>query len=338
MTLIILFCYPCYRPKCRRFELVQQVHTGTHPFHCIWCGREHPDRSKQRDIAENKRGLRSTFLVASSSSPAIWKLPAAISESSERKKGDYFENLAKNIIKARRREEGARERVVLLQLMLTSNQGADETSRLSDDEIVAQSVFFLLVGYKNTSNTLAFISYFLAINPLLQDKLRSEIQEAKTSASATSVYDLAQSIDYLDSVINESVRLCPPIFQMNRSCQEDYDFNGVHIPAGMEVIIPTYAIHRDPDAWPNPEKFDPDRFRSDTDDCDRHSYQFLPFGAGPRNCIAMRFALMEIKIALVKVLSKYKFVQSPETQVPLALHTGVMLSPRNGVFLRVETA
>lgn len=253
-------------------------------------------------------------------------------------KGDYFENLAKNIIKARRREEGARERVDLLQLMLAANQAADETSRLSDDEIVTQSVFFLLVGYKNTSNTLAFISYFLAINPLLQDKLRSEIEEAKTSASATSVYDLAQSIDYLDSVINESVRLCPPIFQMNRSCQEDYDFNGVHIPAGMEVIIPTYAIHRDPDAWPNPEKFDPDRFRSDTDDCDRHSYQFLPFGAGPRNCIAMRFALMEIKIALVKVLSKYKFVQSPETQVPLALHTGVMLSPRNGVFLRVETA
>ena len=254
-------------------------------------------------------------------------------------KGDYFENLAKNIIKVRRCEEGASERVDLLQLMLTVNQAADETSRLSDDEIVAQSVFFLLVGYKNTSNTLAFVSYFLAINPHLQDKLKSEIREAETSDPATSVYDLAQSIDYLDSVVNESLRLCPPIFQMNRSCQEDYEFNDIHIPAGMEVIIPTYAIHRDPDAWPSPEKFDPDRFRGDTEDFrDRHPYQFLPFGAGPRNCIAMKFALMEVKIALVKILKKYKFVQSPETQVPLALHTGVMLSPRNGVFLRVERA
>ena len=223
--------------------------------------------------------------------------------------------------------------------MLTANETADEASRLSDDEIVAQSVFFLLVGYKNTSNTLAFTAHFLATNPDLQEKLRREIREARASDSTSAVYDLSQSIHYLDCVINESLRLCPPIFQMNRSCQEDYNFNGIHIPAGMEVIIPTYAIHRDPDAWPNPEKFDPERFRDGAeDDRDRHSYQFLPFGAGPRNCIAMKFALMEIKIALVKILMKYKFVQSPQTQVPLALHTGVMLSPRNGVFLRVETA
>lgn len=102
---------------------------------------------------------------------------------------------------------------------------------------------------------------------------------------------------------------------MNPSCQEDYNFNGIQIPAGMEVIIPTYAIHRDPD----PEMFDPERFRGEADDDrDRHSYQFLPFGAGPRYYIAMKFAMMEIKIALVKILMKYKFVQSPETQVPLA--------------------
>lgn len=251
-------------------------------------------------------------------------------------KGEYFENLAKSIIKARR-EEGTNERVDLLQLMLSANEAADEASRLSENEIVAQSVFFLLVGYKNSSNTMAFTAYFLATNPHFQEKLRKEIREAQKSNPTAQIYDLVHSIDYLDCVINESLRLCPPIFQMNRSCHEDYDFNGFHIPAGMEVIIPTYAVHRDPEAWPNPEKFDPERFRAETED-DRHAYQFLPFGAGPRNCIAMRFALMEIKIALVKILMRYKFVQSPETQVPLALHTGVMLSPRNGVFLRVENA
>ena len=84
---------------------------------------------------------------------------------------------------------------------------------------------------------------------------------------------------------------------MNRSWLEDFDLNGIHIPAGMEVIIPTYAIHRDPDAWPNPEKFDPERFRGGTeDDTDCRSYQFLPFGAGPRNCIGMKSALTEFKI------------------------------------------
>lgn len=251
-------------------------------------------------------------------------------------KGEYFEDLAKDIIK-RRLEVGTNGRVDLLQLMLTANEAADEASKLSEDELVAQSVFFLLVGYKNTSNSMAFITYFLATNPQVQSELRKEIREAQKSNPKASIFDIAQDIDYLDCVVNESLRLCPPIFQMNRSCHEDHDIEGIHIPAGMEVIIPTFAIHHDPEAWPNPEKFDPDRFREKNEGT-RHSYQFLPFGAGPRNCIAMRFALMEIKIALAKVLMKYKFVQSPETQVPLALHTGVMLSPRNGIFLRVENA
>lgn len=251
-------------------------------------------------------------------------------------KDEYFEDLAKDIIK-RRLEVGTNGRVDLLQLMLTANEAADEASKLSEDELVAQSVFFLLVGYKNTRNSMAFITYFLATNPQVQNELRKEIREAQKSNPKASIFDIAQDIDYLDCVVNESLRLCPPIFQMNRSCHEDHDIEGIHIPAGMEVIIPTFAIHHDPEAWPNPEKFDPDRFREKNEGT-RHSYQFLPFGAGPRNCIAMRFALMEIKIALAKVLMKYKFVQSPETQVPLALHTGVMLSPRNGIFLRVENA
>ena len=96
-----------------------------------------------------------------------------------------------------------------------------------------------------------------------------------------------------------------------------------------------YFLHRDPDVWPNPEKFDPERFRSPAKDC-RHPYQFLPFGLGPRSCIGMRFALMEIKIALVKFLMKYKFVRSPETQVPLEILAGVTLIPKYGVHVGIE--
>ena len=101
-------------------------------------------------------------------------------------------------------------------------------------------------------------------------------------------------------------------------------------------MIPIYALHHDPDAWQDPETFDPERFRGPSKDA-IHAFQFLPFGAGPRNGIGMRFALMEIKIALVKLLLRYKFVQSPETQVPLILHPGGTLSVRDGVRVRVET-
>jgi len=75
-----------------------------------------------------------------------------------------------------------------------------------------------------------------------------------------------------------------------------------------------YFIHRDPEAWENPEKYDPERLRGPAKEA-RHAFQFLPIGDGPRNCIRMRFALMEIKIALVKILMKFKFERSPETQV-----------------------
>ena len=249
----------------------------------------------------------------------------------------YFQGVVREIIKSRR-QQGPSGRKDLLQLMMNAN---DETtvegiSRLSDDEIEAQSVIFLLAGYETSSNTLSFTLYYLAVNPDVQEKLRKEISEALESNAKKPLYDVAQNIEYLDCVIKESQRLCPPAAQVNRECSEDYDLNGIHIPAGTEVIIPVYSLHHDPDAWEEPEKFDPERFRGSAKDA-RHAFQFIPFGAGPRNCIGMRFALLEIKVALVRILMKYKFVQSPETQVPLVVHAGGTLSAKDGVCVRVES-
>ena len=208
-------------------------------------------------------------------------------------------------------------------------------SRLTDEEIIAQSVIFLLAGFDTSSNTLAFTLYYLVVNPDVQDKLRSEINEAMETYSDKPLYEIAQNIEYLDCVIKEGQRLCPTAPQVNRECA-DFDLNGIHIPAGTEVLISMYTLHHDPDAWEDPERFDPERFRGSAKDT-RHPYQFLPFGAGPRNCIGMRFALLEIKIALIKILMKYKFLRSPETQVPLVVHAGLTLSPKGGVLVRVQT-
>ena len=251
---------------------------------------------------------------------------------------DYIEGVTEEIIK-RRRQQGLTGRKDLLELMMTAT---DETtvkgvSRLTDDEVVAQSLIFLFAGYETSSNTLSFTLYHLAVNPDVQDKLRSEINEAvETNARKKPLYEIAHNIEYLDCVIKEAQRLNPPAPFANRECDEDYDLNGIHITKGMEVQIPIYALHHDPDVWQDPEKFDPERFRGPAKDT-HHAFQFLPFGAGPRNCIGMRFALMEIKLALVKILMKYKFVRSPETQVPLILHSGVTLTARDGVMVRVES-
>ncbi|KAL9967757.1 hypothetical protein ACROYT_G026049 [Oculina patagonica] len=245
--------------------------------------------------------------------------------------------VAEEILK-KRRQQGFTGRKDLLHLMMTANEETtlEGVSRLSDDEIVHQSIIFLLAGYETSSNTLSFTVYYLALNPDVQDKLRTEIKEAMESNAKKPLYDVVQNMEYLDCVIKESQRLCPPGAFPNRQCSEDYDLNGIHIPAGTEIMIPIYALHHDPDAWEDPEKFDPERFRGPAQDS-RHAFQFLPFGAGPRNCIGMRFALMEIKITLVRILMKYKFVASPDTQVPLKLHAGATLSARDGVWVKVKT-
>ena len=253
-------------------------------------------------------------------------------------KPSYFIDVAEEIIK-NRRQQGLTGKKDLLELMMTATDATtvEGISKLTDDEVVAQSVVFLLAGYETSSNTLSFTLYHLAVNPDVQDKLRSEISDAlETNARKKPLYEIAQNIEYLDCVIKESQRLCPPAAQVNRECDEDYDLNGIRISKGTEIVIPIYALHRDPDAWEDPEKFDPERFRGPAKDA-LHAFQFLPFGGGPRNCIGMRFALMEIKIALVKILMKYKFLQSPETQVPLVIHPGLTLSAKGGVLVRVES-
>ena len=250
---------------------------------------------------------------------------------------EYLKEVAEDIIKSRR-QQGLTGRKDLLHLMMTANEETtvEGVSKLSDEEIIAQSIVFLLAGYETSSNTLSFTLYHLAVNPDVQDKLRKEIIEAMETNAKKPLYDVAQSIEYLDCVIMEAQRLYPATVQVNRECSEDYDLNGIHIPAGTEILIPIYALHHDPDAWQDPEKFDPERFRGPAKEA-RHAFQFLPFGAGPRNCIGMRFALMEIKIALVRILTKYKFVQSSETQVPLIIHPGATLSAKGGVRVRVAT-
>ena len=249
----------------------------------------------------------------------------------------YFQGVAKEIIKSRR-QQGLTGRKDLLHLMMVANEETtvEGVSKLSDEEIVAQSVLFLLAGYETSSNTLSFTLYHLALNPDVQDKLRKEIIQAMESNAKKPLYEVVQSVEYLDCVIMEAQRLYPATVQVNRECREDYDLNGIHIPAGTEILIPLYALHHDPDAWQDPEKFDPERFRGPAKDA-RHAFQFLPFGAGPRNCIGMRFALMEIKVALARVLMKFKFVASPETQVPLKIHAGITLSAKDGVLVRVQS-
>ncbi|KAK3697752.1 hypothetical protein QZH41_010307 [Actinostola sp. cb2023] len=250
-------------------------------------------------------------------------------------RGDFFRNAARDILKARRNQgfQGARD---LVDIMLSA-KNPDGSAKLDDDEIISQSIVFLLAGHETSSNTLAMSAYYLALNPDVQEHLRCEILIAQQTNPDTPLYELVQELEYLECVINEVLRLSPPGHMTNRACSKAYKINDdTTIPAGMQVIFPIYSLHHDPEAWPEVEKFDPERFRGPAKES-RHPFQFLPFGEGPRNCIGKRFALLEVKITLVNILTKYKFVRCPETQVPIKMLAGFTLIPKDGVFVRIES-
>ncbi|GFS49398.1 cytochrome P450 3A21 [Nephila pilipes] len=200
--------------------------------------------------------------------------------------------------------------------------------KLSMDELIAQCVIFFLAGYETTASTLSFATYLLALNQDIQDKLRAEVDQALTQNNGELTYEVIQSLKYLDNVISETLRLFPPAIRLERVADADYKLGhkGVVIPRGMAINIPVYCMHRDPKYFPRPETFDPDRFTAE-ERAKRDPYTYLPFGAGPRNCIGMRFALMEIMICLSLIIAKFKITRSSRTKDKLEFnlnHAGLL--------------
>ena len=132
-------------------------------------------------------------------------------------------------------------------------------TKLTDDEVVAQSVVSLVAGHDTSSNTLSFLAYNLALYSHIQHKLRREITDAIESNPTGTLYDTIQNLEYMQCVISEAQRLNPASHFFSRQSAQPYTINGVHIPAGVEVFVPVYALHHDPDLWLDPETFDPER-------------------------------------------------------------------------------
>ncbi|XP_054713411.1 cytochrome P450 3A8-like isoform X1 [Uloborus diversus] len=277
---------------------------------------------------------------------------------------NFFKNVTLEIIQERKRT--GKKRNDFLQLLmdtadevqeqeqqdnekedLTENYGKDDTNpqvfksvsnkSLSYNELIAQCIIFFLAGYDTTASTLSFASYLLALNPDVQEKLIAELDGALKASNGELTYDSLQEMKYLDNVISETLRLYPPAVRLERVAEQDYILGdtGITIPKDMVVTIPTCAMHKDPKLFPNPEKFDPDRFSAE-ERAKRDQYTYMPFGSGPRNCVGMRFALMEIKVCLAFILSNFRVKKCPQTQVPLEFYIGQQLLQPKNVTVQME--
>ncbi|XP_056307739.1 cytochrome P450 3A40 [Danio aesculapii] len=252
---------------------------------------------------------------------------------------DFFYSVLKKIKDDHNKESEGR--VDFLKLML-QNQIPDDQIQdrdaceqpakgLTDHEILSQSLVFILGGYETTSTTLTFLLYNLAINPDCLEKLVEEIDK-NFPLDAPITYDALMRMDYLEMAINESMRLLPTAPRLERSAKKTVVINGLTIPEGTLVGIPTYVLSHDPEIWESPGEFRPERF-SPENKSEFLQYAFIPFGLGPRNCIGMRYAVMIMKLFVVKLLQNFSVETCKETQIPLEMN--VTFQPKVPITLKL---
>ncbi|XP_058462588.1 cytochrome P450 9e2-like [Malaya genurostris] len=212
---------------------------------------------------------------------------------------------------------------------------------LTDAEIVAQCLVFFIAGFDTVSTCLLFVIYELAVNPDVQRRLHKEIVATHSSLGEGSLtYDALLKMKYLDMVISEGLRMWPPVPAVDRICLKDYQLDSGDglkfiIDKGSYVWIPIQALHRDPNYFPNPDVFDPERF-GDMRKGNIKAESYAPFGIGPRNCIGSRFALAEVKVILYYMLLNFSFEKTDRTEIPLKISKGLGdVTPENGVYLKL---
>ncbi|CAG2115383.1 unnamed protein product, partial [Medioppia subpectinata] len=185
---------------------------------------------------------------------------------------------------------------------------------ISDDDFVTNSMIFLTAGFDTTSSLLSFLCYELAINELCQQRLYEEINKFSDDIN----YETISQMPYLEACVAETLRLYNPITTVGRIADEEYTVGdtGLTIPVGMFVAFDLHVLHHSPEYYPDPMRWDPERFLPEN----RHKLvpkTYMPFGTGPRNCVGMRFALMEAKTAIVQLIRRFQFRRSVNTTIPL---------------------
>ncbi|CAK1547376.1 unnamed protein product [Leptosia nina] len=208
-----------------------------------------------------------------------------------------------------------------------SDVGKNEVKReWTDNDLIAQAVLFFIAGFETISVAMSFTLHELALNTEIQDKLYEEVKEHSSKHGGKIDYTSIQNLRYLDMVISEVLRLWPPAVGTDRLCNKDYNLgkpnkdapNEYIIKKGEYVFLPFWPIHRDAKYFPNPTKFDPERFSDENKDL-INPMAYMPFGIGPRNCIGSRFALCELKMLVYQIILHVELSPSRKTCIPAKL-------------------
>lgn len=269
-------------------------------------------------------GRLATAFLEGLTSPALvlfpWDLPGT-QYRAFLKASDALDRELRELIRRKRREpEGARD---VLALLVRARD--EEGSVLTDDELIGEANNLFLAGHETTAGALTWTIFLLAQHPRVEEELREELSGA-LRGGAPEVHDFAR-LPLLDAVVRESMRLLPPTAMLFiRHAAAPFELGGVALPAGTRLLLSPLITHRDPDLYPQPSRFLPERWRS----IDPTPYEYMPFGAGPRMCIGASFAALQVRVALAVLLQRWRFDVAPGATVARKIR-GVTLGAKHGL-------
>ncbi|KAH8415935.1 hypothetical protein KR222_004325 [Zaprionus bogoriensis] len=248
---------------------------------------------------------------------------------------DYFYKLAQTQLQQQRTAAARQQNFLQLYAQLEDREQGDA---LSEAQIAAQAFGFILAGLAPLNATLGFALYELALQPELQQRVRQEMQQALRQHEGELTAECLKQLVYTKQVLYETLRLHTPYPLLLRRATKEFELqHSVFVIArGNNVVIPTAAIHRDPEWYPQPLRFDPDRFEAQAVRT-RPAMAFLPFGEGLRGCIAKQLAEQQLLVGLVALLQHHKYAPCADTQIPMQYDNAkVLLTPRQDIRLCVE--
>ncbi|KAF7379153.1 hypothetical protein HZH68_016998 [Vespula germanica] len=249
----------------------------------------------------------------------------------------FFRTIVKQVIEKRRDETEKRNDFFQLMVDLEKSEG----QKFDEESLSAHALSFFVDGYETSSATLSFICFELSVHCDIQEKVRKEVRDVLDKHQGEITYDSLKEMTYLEQVISESQRMHTLLDIMGRMCTNSIQLKGndgltCTVEPGTKIILPIHSLQRDPKYWTNPEAFDPDRWNEERKGS-INKYCFLPFGEGPRICVGLRMALLQVKAAIATLLMKYRIERNPRTTYPVKIGLlGVLSTPTDGLWVYLK--
>ena len=272
------------------------------------------------EAVENiSRDLRLLTRWAMSRMTSIWKLPLHVPTPKNRQAREALRRLESLVQGMMRQHEHAGDESLLA--LLAAAQDSPDSKRMRDEVMT-----LLLAGHETTAATLTWVWYLLAQHPEVERRLHAEVDQVLGGRRAT-LSDVPRLV-YTKMIVSETLRLYPPVWLLPRRTIEPDRLDRHDIPANSDVLVCVYTIHRHPQFWDEPERFDPERFAPEKG-AERDTGAYLPFGAGPRTCLGSRFGLMEVMLTVATIAQQFSLRLAGERKVEP--EASLTLHPRHGL-------